>query len=290
MDGATPSRLRTQNLSLAYDQAVVVDALSLEVPEGKFSALVGANGSGKSTVLKAMARIMKPRGGAVYLDGKAIHTQPTRQVAQQLAILPQSPQAPDGLTVQELVSYGRFPYHSGFGTLRNEDKRMVSWALAITGMAPLAKRPVGELSGGQRQRAWIAMALAQDTKILLLDEPTTFLDLAYQLEVLHLLQDLNRKEGRAIVIVVHDLNHASRFADHIFAIKDGALVAQGTPGEVITPDIIRRVFDVEADIIPDPRTGVPLCIPYDLLPNGTEAQDEGNISGTAHYGRGSAQR
>jgi iron complex transport system ATP-binding protein len=261
MNRATPSRLRTQDLSPAYDQTVVVESLSLEVPEGKFSALIGANGSGKSTVLKAMARIMKPRGGAAYLDGKAIHTQPTRQVAQQLAILPQSPQAPDGLTVRELVSYGRFPYQSGFGTLHNEDKRMVSWALAVTGMAPLAKRPVGELSGGQRQRAWIAMALAQDTKILLLDEPTTFLDVAYQLEVLHLLRDLNRNEGRTIVIVVHDLNHASRFADHIFAIKDGILMAQGTPHEVITPDIIRRVFDVEADIVPDPRTGVPLCIP-----------------------------
>jgi iron complex transport system ATP-binding protein len=290
MDRAIPSRLRTQDLSLAYDQAVVVESLSLEVPEGKVSALIGANGSGKSTVLKAMARVMKPQGGAAYLDGKAIHIQPTRQVAQQLAILPQSPEAPDGLTVRELVSYGRFPYQSGFGTLHNEDKRMVSWALAVTGMAPLAKRPVGELSGGQRQRAWIAMALAQDTKILLLDEPTTFLDMAYQLEVLHLLRDLNRKEGRTIVMVVHDLNHASRFADHIFAIKDGMLVAQGTPREVITSDIIRRVFDVEADIIPDPRTGVPLCIPYDLLPNGTEAQDEGNISCTAHYGLESAQR
>jgi iron complex transport system ATP-binding protein len=199
-----------------------------------------------------------------FSGGKAIHTQPTRQVAQQLAILPQSPQAPDGLTVQELVSYGRVPYQSGFGTLHNEDKRMVSWALAITGMVPLAKRSVGALSGGQRQRAWIAMALAQDTKILLLDEPTTFLDMAYQLEVLHLLRDL--------VIVVHDLNHASRFADHIFAIKDGMLVAQGTPREVITPDIIRRVFDVEADIVPDPRTGVPLCIPYDLH-NGTHTPE-----------------
>lgn len=195
MEHATPSRLRTQDLSLAYDQAVVVEALSLEVPEGKFSALIGANGSGKSTVLKAMARVMKPRGGAAYLDGKAIHTQPTRQVAQQLAILPQSPQAPDGLTVQELVSYGRFPYQSGFGVLRGEDKRMIARALAITSMASLAKRPVGELSGGQRQRAWIAMALAQDTKILLLDEPTTFLDLAYQLEVLHLLRDLNQNEA-----------------------------------------------------------------------------------------------
>jgi iron complex transport system ATP-binding protein len=290
MDRATASRLRTQDLSLAYDQALVVQSLSLEVPEGKFSALIGANGSGKSTVLKAMARILKPRGGAAYLDGKAIHTQPTRQVAQQLAILPQSPQAPDGLTVQELVGYGRFPYQSGFGTLHNDDKRMIAWALTVTGMAPLAKRPVGELSGGQRQRAWIAMALAQDTKILLLDEPTTFLDLAYQLEVLQLLRHLNRNEGRTIVIVVHDLNHASRFADHIFAIKDGALVAQGAPQEVITPAIIQRVFDVEADVIPDPRTGVPLCIPYGLLPNGTEAQDESNISGTAHYGLGSAQR
>jgi iron complex transport system ATP-binding protein len=261
---ALQNRLQTRDLKLGYDQSLIVQALSIEVPEGKISSLVGANGSGKSTVLKALARVLKPRGGAVYLDGKAIHTEPTKQVARQLAILPQAPQAPDGLTVQELVSYGRFPYQSGFGTLNAADNSMISWALNVTGISEFRNRPVGELSGGQRQRAWIAMALVQGTNILILDEPTTFLDMAYQLEVLNLLRDLNRSEEKTIIMVLHDLNHAARYSDHIFAIRQGSLIAQGTPEEVITPETIRQVFEVEADIVRDPRYGVPLCIPYGL--------------------------
>jgi iron complex transport system ATP-binding protein len=262
----TLSRLETRDLDLAYDQQLIVSQLSLEIPQGKISSLVGANGSGKSTVLKALARVMKPRGGAAYLDGKAIHTQPTKQVARQLAILPQAPMAPDGLTVQELVSYGRYPYQSGFGTMNETDARIIDWALAATRMKDFRDRPVGELSGGQRQRAWIAMALAQDTSILILDEPTTFLDMAYQLEVLQLLRELNTSEGKTIIMVVHDLNHAARYSDHIFAIKDGILVAHGTPDETITPEIIRIVFEVEAYILRDPRIGVPICTPYQLAP------------------------
>jgi iron complex transport system ATP-binding protein len=250
------------------DELIVRD-LTLSIPEGRITALVGANGSGKSTILKAMARILKPRGGAVYLDGKAIHSQPTKVVAQQLAILPQSPDAPDGLTVRELVSYGRFPYQTGFGLQSDHDRAVIAEALRLTQMEGFATRPVGELSGGQRQRAWIAMALAQDTPIMLLDEPTTFLDMGHQLEVLHLLDRLNQRDGRTIIMVVHDLNHASRYAQHLVAIRQGEVVAQGAPREIMTLELLREVFGIEADIFIDPRTGAPLCIPYTLSASGT---------------------
>lgn len=256
--------LHTEGLSLAYVDRLIVEALDLTIPQGKITALVGANGSGKSTILKAMARILDPKHGAVYLDGLAIHKQSTKRVAQQLAILPQGPEAPEGLTVGELVSYGRFPYQRGFGAQTEEDIRMVTWALSVTGMSVLADRPVGALSGGQRQRAWIAMALAQGTDLLLLDEPTTYLDMAHQVEVLQLLRKLNQEEGRTIVMVVHDLNHASRFADHMVAIADGKVLAEGPPAQVMTAEMLRRVFRIDADIIADPRTGVPLCLPYGL--------------------------
>ncbi len=258
--------LHTENLTLGYLETRVVDKLDLSIPRGRISALVGANGSGKSTILKALARILKPREGAAYLDGKAIHTLSTRQVAKDLAILPQNPEAPEGLSVRELVSYGRFPHQRGFGWLSREDDEAVTWAMSITGMTVFAERAVGSLSGGQRQRAWIAMALAQQTDILLLDEPTTFLDMAHQLEVLQLLQRLNKDAGRTVVMVVHDLNHASRYAHHLIAIAEGKVVAEGAPLQVMTPELLRRVFAVEADIVSDPRTGLPLCIPYGLRP------------------------
>jgi len=263
--------LHTQNLSLGYMEQLIVPDLSLDIPQGKITALVGANGSGKSTILKALARILKPRAGAAYLDGKAIHRLSTKQVAKQLAILPQNPDAPEGLTVRELVSYGRFPHQRGLGGLTQEDREAVHEALSLTGMTVFAERPVGNLSGGQRQRAWIAMALAQGTEVLLLDEPTTFLDMAHQLEVLQLLEKLNREEGRTIVMVVHDLNHASRYAQHMVAIAQGEVVVAGTPAEVMTPEILRRVFAIEADIVPDPRSGVPLCIPYGLRPRDNQS-------------------
>lgn len=258
------SHLYTESLSLAYVDRLIVEELNLKIPEGKITALVGANGSGKSTILKAMARILQPKTGTVYLDGKAIHKQATKKVAQQLAILPQNPEAPAGLTVTELVSYGRFPHQKGFNTVKEEDRRMISWAITVTGMNDFAERAVDNLSGGQRQRAWIAMALAQGTSILLLDEPTTFLDMAHQLEVLKLLKKLNEEESRTIIMVVHDLNHASRFADHVVAIKKGKVIEEGTPDEVMTHEVLSKVFGIEADIISDPRTGVPICIPYEL--------------------------
>lgn len=257
-------RLYTERLDIAYGERSIVDNLNISIPSGQITALVGSNGSGKSTILKTMARIMKPSQGGVFLDGKSIHQQSTKEVAKQLAILPQNPVAPDGLTVSELVAYGRFPHQKGFGTLTSKDKEIIEWALRVTGMLAFADRPVDQLSGGQRQRAWIAMALAQGTDILFLDEPTTFLDMAHQLEVLMLLQQLNREEGRTIVMVVHDLNHASRYAQHMIAISAGQVVSSGSPAEVMTHEMLRRVFGIEATILEDPRTGVPLCLPYDL--------------------------
>lgn len=257
-------RLTTSNLDIAYDDRLIVQDLNIAIPQGKITALVGSNGSGKSTILKTMARIMIPAQGNVLLDGKSIHKQSTKEVAKQLAILPQNPTAPDGLTVSELVSYGRFPYQKGFGSMSKQDREIVQWAIEATGMSDFAERPVDQLSGGQRQRAWIAMALAQETDILFLDEPTTFLDMAHQLEVLHLLQKLNEMNNRTIVMVVHDLNHASRYAHHMIAIKKGTVAGEGSPIEVITPEIMREVFNIEADIVTDPRSGLPLCLPFAL--------------------------
>ena len=257
-------RMSTSGLDIAYGETAIVNNLNLTIPSGKITALVGANGSGKSTILKTMARIMHPKAGGVLLDGQSIHSMSTKDVAKQLAILPQNPSAPDGLTVSELVGYGRFPHQKGFGNLSAEDKRIVYWAIEVTGLLDFQDRPVDNLSGGQRQRAWIAMALAQQTDIVFLDEPTTFLDMAHQLEVLQLLQKLNREEGRTIVMVVHDLNHASRYAQHMVAIKSGTVVREGSPAEVMTKKVLREVFSIEADIVPDPRTGVPLCMPYEL--------------------------
>lgn len=257
-------RLNTELLNIGYAEATIVKDLSLTVPNGKITALVGSNGSGKSTILKTMARIMKPKSGSVMLDGKSIHRLSTKEVAKQLAILPQNPTAPDGLTVSELVGYGRYPHQKGFGSLTPEDREIIASAIAVTGMEAFKDRPIDRLSGGQRQRAWIAMALAQQTDILFLDEPTTFLDMAHQLEVLQLLQKLNDEEGRTIVMVVHDLNHASRYAQHMVAIKSGRVVSEGTPAEVMNQEVLREVFGIEADIVADPRTGVPLCLPYQL--------------------------
>jgi iron complex transport system ATP-binding protein len=257
-------KMSTESLDVAYIDRTVIQNLNLSIPTGKITALVGANGSGKSTILKAMARLIKPAAGTVLLDGKSIHAQPTKEVAKQLAILPQNPTAPDGLTVSELVGYGRFPYQNRLGSLTKVDRDVIQWAMNVTGMTDFRERPVDQLSGGQRQRAWIAMALAQNTRFLFLDEPTTFLDMAHQLEVLQLLQRLNKEERRTIVMVVHDLNHATRYADHMIAIKQGSVVSEGPAAEVTTEHVLSEVFGIRADIIMDPRTGVPLCLPYAL--------------------------
>jgi iron complex transport system ATP-binding protein len=256
--------LHTEALTLAYDAAIVIHELSITIPAGQITALVGPNGCGKSTLLRGIARLLSPRGGAAYLDGRAIHQIPTRELALRLGILPQSPSAPEGLTVRELVAQGRYPHQAWFQQWSPADEAAVGQALEITGMADLADRPVDALSGGQRQRAWIAMTLAQETPIILLDEPTTFLDLAHQIEILQLLEHLHRAEHRTIVMVVHDLNHATRHAHHVIALRDGRVAAAGPPAEVVTPALLRQVFGVEAEVLPDPRTGVPLCIAYGL--------------------------
>jgi iron complex transport system ATP-binding protein len=252
--------LHADSLSLAYDGVSIIEGLNLEAPAGRITALVGPNGCGKSTLLRGLARLLKPKGGMVYLDGKAIHSLPTKQVAQQIGLLPQSPIAPAGLTVYELVAQGRYPHQSWFQQWSAEDARCTNEALAITNLTHMADRPLDTLSGGQRQRAWIAMALAQETEILLLDEPTTFLDLAYQLEVLDLLHDLNER-GRTIIMVLHDLNQACRYADHVVAMRDGMIMAQGAPQSVMTPELIKEVFNLNCQIVADPISGTPLCVP-----------------------------
>jgi iron complex transport system ATP-binding protein len=263
--------LHTKQLTLAYDAMIVIRELNITIPSGQITALVGPNGCGKSTLLRGIARLLPPRAGAAYLNGKAIHQIPTRELALRLGILPQSPSAPEGLTVRELVAQGRYPHQAWFQQWSAEDAAAVGRALEITRMADLADRPVDALSGGQRQRAWIAMTLAQETPIILLDEPTTFLDLAHQIEILHLLEHLNSAENRTIVMVVHDLNHATRHAQHVIALCDGRVVAAGAPVQVVTPMLLRQVFGVEAEVVPDPRTGVPLCIPYGLARHDIQA-------------------
>ncbi|MBW3574582.1 MAG: ABC transporter ATP-binding protein [Actinobacteria bacterium] len=258
---SSAGQLRCDDLRLAYDQRLVVQGLSLTIPPGKVTVIVGPNACGKSTLLRALARLLKPKAGAVHLDGQHIYKMPTKVVATRLGILPQSPIAPEGLTVADLVARGRYPHQRWFQQWSDEDEAVVAASLLATATTELADRPVDELSGGQRQRAWIAMALAQGTPILLLDEPTTFLDLAHQVEVLDLLADLNAREGRTVVLVLHDLNHACRYAHHLVAMADGAIVAEGPPGEVVTEELVERVFGLATRIIADPVTGTPLVVP-----------------------------
>ncbi|WP_422769145.1 ABC transporter ATP-binding protein [Plantactinospora sp. WMMC1484] len=253
--------LRAERLRLAYGDRIVVDDLDLVVPAGRISVIVGANACGKSTLLRALARLLNPAAGSVQLDGRAIGSLPTRQVARQVGILPQAPVAPEGLTVVDLVGRGRSPHQTWWRQWSPEDERAVREALAATGVTELADRPVDELSGGQRQRAWIAMAVAQQTPVLLLDEPTTFLDLSHQIDVLDLVVDLNRRDGRTVVMVLHDLNQACRYADHVIAMKGGRIVAQGEPSRVITAELVEEVFDVRCEVRVDPLTGTPMIIP-----------------------------
>jgi iron complex transport system ATP-binding protein len=255
------SALKTQRLILAYGDAPVIQNLNLAIPVGQITALVGSNGCGKSTLLRGLARLLKPRSGTVYLDGTSIFKLSTKEVAKQLGILPQGPVAPEGLTVRDLVAQGRYPHQSWLQQWSKTDEWMVQRALDTTTLTHLADRPLETLSGGQRQRAWIAMTLAQATEILLLDEPTTFLDLAHQVEVLDLLSDLNQAEGRTIVMVLHDLNQACRYADHLVAVWQGEVYAQGAPAQVMTETMVLDVFGLKCRIVEDPVTGTPLCIP-----------------------------
>ena len=254
-------RLGGEALTLGYEQETVARGLSLSIPDGEISVFIGRNGCGKSTILKALARLLQPKSGHVVLDGQAIHSLPSREVARRLAILPQTPKAPEGLTVEDLIWYGRHPHRSFFGAQSGKDIKAVAWALEATGMESLRSKQVDSLSGGQRQRAWIALALAQETDLLLLDEPTTYLDLAYQIELLELLKRLNQEAGKTVVMVLHDLNLAAQYAHNLFVVHGGGILAKGTPRQVLTPELLLQVFGLKAHIMAHPVTGNPQCIP-----------------------------
>jgi iron complex transport system ATP-binding protein len=239
----------------------VIDGLDVTVPDGSFTAVIGPNACGKSTLLRGLARLLRPAGGAVYLDGQAIASLPPKEVARRLGMLPQSPVAPDAITVADLVARGRFPHQRMLRQWSRQDEHAVTGAMAATGVTDLAARAVDELSGGQRQRVWIAMVLAQQTPILLLDEPTTFLDIAHAIEVLDLCAELHERQGRTLVTVLHDINHAARYATHLIAMKDGRIAAQGVPSEILTSEIIEEVFGLPCRVIDDPETGYPLVVP-----------------------------
>jgi len=253
--------LEARELTLAYGRDPVVADLSVRIPEGRVTALVGANASGKSTLLRGLARLLRPARGAVYLDGEPIARMGTREVARRLAVLPQGPELPEGVTVRELVAHGRYPHQRLLRQFTRADEAAVERALAATGLTALAERPLDELSGGRRQHAWIAMTLAQETEVMLLDEPTTYLDMSHQVRVLDLLRRLNEEEGRTIVMVLHDLNQAARYAHEVFAIRAGRLVASGPPAAVVTEALVREVFGLDVHVIEDPATGGPLCVP-----------------------------
>lgn len=257
-------RLVASHLHLSYGGRTVIEDLSLLVPPHTMGSIIGPNGCGKSTLLKALARILKPTSGTVMLDDRPITSMPTRQVATILGLLPQNPSAPPGITIADLVARGRYPYHRFNKRWTSKDQQAVERALSLTGLTDMAGCPIDRLSGGQRQRAWIALALAQQTDVLLLDEPTTYLDIAYQLEVLDLLSTLNRQEGVTVVMVLHDLNMAARYSDWILAINNGKRVALGAPNEIMTENLVRQVFDIAATVVTDKTTGTPLMTPSAL--------------------------
>ncbi|MFI9488469.1 ABC transporter ATP-binding protein [Promicromonospora sp. NPDC052451] len=255
------SRLRADDVTLAYDGRVVSHGLDLAVPDGSFTVIVGPNACGKSTLLRGLARLLRPTAGQVVLDGRSVAELRTKEVARQVGLLPQTAVAPDGITVADLVARGRYPHQDLFHRDAATDRAAVAAALAATGTEELAQRLVDELSGGQRQRVWVAMALAQQTPLLLLDEPTTYLDIAHQIELLDLFARLN-DEGSTLVAVLHDLNHAARYATHLVVMKDGAVVASGAPQEIVTADLVEHVFGLPAVVIDDPLTGRPLVVPH----------------------------
>jgi iron complex transport system ATP-binding protein len=253
--------LAAEGLMLGYDGRRVVHDLSIRIPPGRITSIVGANACGKSTLLRALSRLLKPESGLVVLDGRDIAQIPTREVAKHVGILPQAPTAPESIVVSDLVGRGRYAYQRWYRQWALEDEEAVGHAMEATRVTDLSGRSIDELSGGQRQRVWIAMALAQGADIMLLDEPTTYLDIAHQVEVLELLAELNAREGRTIVLVLHDLNQACRYSDHLVAMREGRIHAQGRPIDIVDADLVREVFDLESQVVPDPVVGAPMIVP-----------------------------
>lgn len=253
--------LETQNITAGYDKKVIIDGIDFSVPHGKITVIIGANACGKSTLLKTIARLIKPFSGDILFDGQSIHKIPPKHLARELGLLPQSPVVPEGITVADLVARGQFPHQAFLKGMSKRDHEAVEDALVNMGILELAECCVDELSGGQRQRVWIAMALAQETDVLLLDEPTTYLDVTHQIEILDLLMDLNRIKGKTIVMVLHDINLSARYADHIFALKQGKVIAEGKPSEVLSSELIKCVFELECTVLNDPISNTPMIIP-----------------------------
>ncbi|KMS89252.1 ABC transporter [Streptomyces regensis] len=255
------NRLSAEDVTLAYDQRVIAEKLSVEIPDNSFTVIVGPNACGKSTLLRALSRMLRPSQGRVLLDGYAIQSMPAKKVARTLGLLPQSSVAPEGITVADLVGRGRYPHQGLLRQWSAEDERVVTESMRQTGVAELAERYVDELSGGQRQRVWIAMALAQQTPLLLLDEPTTYLDIQHQIDVLDLCAELHEEQGRTLVAVLHDLNHAARYATHLIALRGGTVIAEGAPNDIVTAQLVEDVFGLRCQVIEDPETGTPLVVP-----------------------------
>jgi ABC-type cobalamin/Fe3+-siderophores transport system ATPase subunit len=278
------SRLHAKGLCVGYDQNRILEQLNLAIPEGSFTAIIGPNGCGKTTLLRSLCRLLKPNEGCVYLDGKDIHQQPAKAVAKQLGLLPQSATAPDGIKVSELVARGRYPHQSMLRQWSHDDAQAVAVAMDVTGISKLAPRPVSSLSGGQRQRVWVAMALAQQTPILLLDEPTTFLDIAHQIELMELFRELNLSSGRTLVAVLHDLNHACRYASHMIAMGNGRIINTGNPREIVNQKLIADVFNLDCVIIDDPVSHTPLVIPKGNFPQPATSASTKSDSSSASNG------
>ena len=257
--------ISVKNLSVAYESNTIIEDMNLSIPKGKISIIIGANGCGKSTLLKTIARINKPKSGDIFINNKNIKKVKEKDIAKEVAFLPQGPVCPSGLTVRELVAFGRFPHQKIIGGLNNHDKETIDWAIKETGLSEFADREVENLSGGQRQRAWIAMTLAQETEIIMLDEPTTYLDMSYQLEVLEVLQKLNREKKITVVIVLHELNNACRFADNIIGLKKGKLVCEGSPIDVINKENLKEIYGIDAKLQLSEDGKYPICMDYELL-------------------------
>lgn len=257
--------IRVNNLSVAYEDNLIIDTMNLSIPKGEISIIIGGNGCGKSTLLKSIARVIKPKSGEILINQKNIKHQKEKHIAKQIAFLPQGPICPSGITVRELVAYGRFPHQKMIGGLKNHDKNVIDWAIEETGLKDFADRGIENLSGGQRQRAWIAMTLAQETEIIMLDEPTTYLDMSYQLEVLEVLERLNKQKKITVVIVLHELNNACRFATNIIGLKKGQVICQGKPKEVITKNTLKEIYGIDVKLQLSEDNKYPICVDYNLL-------------------------